>query len=358
MGRLDQDGESVLTGVPDGSTVGPRWDSLEDIVLEASLYGRPLGTIFDLLGDDEPALTNALGWALAESPKFRSRLIKDIFGDTAVNTVPSTLVRLQPDAKSSGFTDVELVIPGDVMLIVEAKKGWALPSIEQLTKYVPRFDDWATRRRAFVILTEATQQYARSKSMPTQIQGVSVVHRRWTYVIDEAVKASAGATHAEKRLLAQLARYLREQTSMRRLDNLVYVVSLSSEKPEGASISFIDVVEKKGLYFHPFGRGWPKEPPSYMGFRYGGRLHSVRFVEEYKIVSDLAAEIPEMEDHSKIHPGEHFLYRLGPPVEPMKTVSSKEVWPSGRVWSMIDVLLTADTIGDAVKASEARRKLA
>jgi len=244
------------------------------------------------------------------------------------------------------------------MLIVEAKKGWALPSIEQLTKYMPRFDDWATPRRAFVILTEATEQYARSRSMPTQIQGVSVAHRRWAYVIDEAMNATAGATHAEKRLLAQLARYLGEQTSMRRLDNLVYVVSLSYERPEGASISFVDVVEKKGLYFHPFGSGgWPKEPPSYMGFRYGGRLRSVRFVEEYKIVSDLSAEIPEMGTHSKIYPGEHFLYRLGPPVEPMKTVSSKGVWPSGRVWCMIDVLLTANTIGDAVKASEARRQL-
>jgi hypothetical protein len=243
------------------------------------------------------------------------------------------------------------------MLIVEAKRGWALPSIEQLTKYLPRFEDWATPRRAFVILTEATQQYARSRSMPPQIQGVSLVHRRWADLIHEAANASADATHAEKRLLAQLARYLGEQTSMRRLDNLVYVVSLSYERPEGASISFVDVVEKKGLYFHPFGSGgWPKEPPSYMGFRYGGRLHSVRFVEAYKIVPDLSTEIPEMGDHSKIHPGEHFLYRLGPPVEPMKTVSSKGVWPSGRVWCMIDILLTADTIGDAVKASEARRQ--
>jgi hypothetical protein len=233
---------------------------------EASLYGRPLGTIFDLLGDDEPALTNALGWALAESPKFRSRLIKDVFGDTIINSGPSTLVRLQPHAKSGGFTDVEVVIPGKVMLIVEAKKGWALPSIEQLTKYLPRFDDWATPRRAFVMLTEATQQYAQSRSMPTQIQGVPLVHRRWAYVIDEAMNASAGATHAEKRLLAQLAKYLGEQTSMRRLDTLVYVVSLSSDKPEGASISFVDVVEKKSLYFHPFGGGgWPKEPPYLYG---------------------------------------------------------------------------------------------
>jgi len=73
---------------------------------EASLYGRPLGTIFDLLGDDEPALTNALGWALAESSKFRNRLIRDVFGDSTFTSGPSTLVRLQPHAKSGGFTDV------------------------------------------------------------------------------------------------------------------------------------------------------------------------------------------------------------------------------------------------------------
>src|SRR5713226_896292 len=206
---------------------------------EASLYGRPLGTIFDLLGDDETALTNALGWALAESPQFRSHLIRDVFGESTIASGLSTLVRLQPYAKSGGFTDVEVVIPGKLMVIIEAKKGWALPSIQQLTSYVARFDDWETPQRAFLVLTEATQQYARRKGMPTLVEGIPLVHQRWADVVDQAMTARARATQSEKRLLAQLTTYLGEHTSMRKLDNLVYVVSLSSEKPEGASISFI-----------------------------------------------------------------------------------------------------------------------
>jgi hypothetical protein len=284
-------------------------------------------------------------------------MLNRVFGELSIVKDQSTLVRLQPYAKTGGFTDIEVVVPGELMVIIEAKRGWALPSTEQLAKYAARFDEMAAPHRAFVVLTEATEQYARSKSMPGMVAGIPLIHLRWVDVINLAIGGRTGATHSEKRLLAQLATYLGEKTSMRKLDNLVYVVSLSAEKPEGASISFIDVVEKKGMYFHPFGSGgWPKEPPTYMGFRYGGRLHSIRFVEAYKIVSDLAAEIPEMGTHSQIHPGELFLYRLGPPVEPAKPVHSKGVWPSGRVWCMIDTLLTSGTIGEAVTASEARRK--
>jgi hypothetical protein len=34
---------------------------------ELILYGRPVGTVFDLLGSKENDITYSLGWALAES---------------------------------------------------------------------------------------------------------------------------------------------------------------------------------------------------------------------------------------------------------------------------------------------------
>ena len=55
--------------------------------------------------------------------------------------------------------------------------------------------------------------------------------------------------------------------------NKVYVVSLGkTEKFKG--YTYIDVVEKFGKYFHPFGRnksGWPVDPPNYIAFRYTWR---------------------------------------------------------------------------------------
>src|SRR3989442_5680482 len=110
---------------------------------QASLYGRTVETIFELLGDDEPALTNAVGWALAESPRLRHLLIKHVFGEMTSDAHQSPLIRLQPYAKTGGFTDIEVVVPGELMLIIEAKRGWALPSAAQLEKYAARFDEMA-----------------------------------------------------------------------------------------------------------------------------------------------------------------------------------------------------------------------
>ena len=65
--------------------------------------------------------------------------------------------------------------------------------------------------------------------------------------------------------------------------NWVYVVSLGSGTNPGRNIFWIDVVNDRGRYFHPVGKGWPKEPPNYMAFRYWGKLRSIHHVESYEV---------------------------------------------------------------------------
>ena len=47
---------------------------------ELTLYGRSVGTVFDLLGDKENDITYSLGWALAESERLSSALLEDVSG--------------------------------------------------------------------------------------------------------------------------------------------------------------------------------------------------------------------------------------------------------------------------------------
>ena len=70
-------------------------------------------------------------------------------------------------------------------------------------------------------------------------------------------------------------------------DNMVYVVSLSKApiKADG-DCTWVDVVEKDKCYFHPVGKGWPKEPLNYIAFRYDGELQGVHYIESYKVVTD------------------------------------------------------------------------
>ena len=128
-------------------------------------------------------------------------------------------------------------------------------------------------------------------------------------------------------------------------DNMVYVVSLSKASiKEDGDYTWIDVVEKDRCYFHPVGKGWPKEPPNYIAFRYDGELQSVHYIESAKVVIDPSSVNKNWlkSDYNQ------FLYKLGPAMKPSSTVKS------GRIWNqhhkcIIDTLLSGvcKTIRDA-----------
>lgn len=139
--------------------------------------------------------------------------------------------------------------------------------------------------------------------------------------------------------------------------NSVYVVSLATFSFPGwpPTLTAIDVIEKFGRYFFPAsGKNWPKTPPNYVAFRYYGRLQSIHHVDEYTIVRDMAPFFPGVPDTSDWEP--HFLMTLGPAMRPNHEVrTGSGIYPSGRRWIDIDLLLTSNTIGEAAAESRRRR---
>lgn len=134
--------------------------------------------------------------------------------------------------------------------------------------------------------------------------------------------------------------------------NLVFVVSLGWGIPEGSSISWIDIVEKRHQYFHPVGNRWPKEPPNYIAFRYGGRLQSIHHIESFVVTTNIGREVPGFAFQEG---APHFVYELGPAIRPSKEVrNGPSVQQSARVWAMLDLLLTSETITDAMVKTKQR----
>lgn len=135
----------------------------------------------------------------------------------------------------------------------------------------------------------------------------------------------------------------------------MYVVSLGTGKPDGCDLTWIDIVTTHNEYFHPIGggkSGWPKTPPNYIAFRYYGQLQSIHHIEDYVVTNNMHDEFSEMPD--KVWEKDHFIYKLGPAIVPSKTVKTGKIYPSGRVWAMLDTLLTADTISEARDISKER----
>ncbi|MHB8993130.1 MAG: hypothetical protein ACYC66_16045 [Chloroflexota bacterium] len=319
------------------------------------LHGRPVDTVFDLLGGQENDITCSVGWALSQSGSFLRGLLDSL--GMASASVESATIRLQEHDEDGGYTDIE--IQGDgYHLIVEAKRGWNLPGHHQLARYAGRLVAGAPGNQ-IVVLAECSEQFAYQQ---LQLEGISVPveYRSWRSLYQIASTSARAANHAEKRLLRELMHYLEGLMTMQDQEsNRVYVVSLAG-KPEWSAISFIDIVEKGGHYFHPVSGGsWPKVPPNYLGFRYRGRLQSIRHVDSYQILrfADVAGSIPEIDPTKILEPlasTPHFLYNLGQPIIPPCVVKPGAIFRNSRVWAAFDLLLTCSTLSEAVEKTRAR----
>jgi hypothetical protein len=321
-----------------------------------TVAGTSITNPFQLIGESEDSITRAIAWALAQSPVFFTRFLRraGVQAPVSHENVELTIHRYE---RGAGITDLELFVPGQIHLIVEAKKGWILPHDAQLLQYAGRNSFRSTKAsiKRLVTLSECSAEYAKTKLPSTIDRTIPVAHVSWSGLIADLRAARLAAPLAQKRLLHDLSTYIGGFVTQRRESNLVYVVSLGSGSPVGWSVSWIDIVEKHQRYFHEIGGTWPKVPPTYMAFRYKGQLQSVRFVESYEVVDDLKKAFPDQPSR-KVRP--QFLYKLGPAIVPAQRVQTGAIYPSGRVWCAIDALLTSQTIAEARDRTQARMNVA
>lgn len=321
---------------------------------ELVAYGTEVSSVFQLIGNLENDITKSIAWALARCPEFLKAVINEVMS-LEINT-QNVRIKYQEFEKNKGITDLEITDDTSFYIIIEAKRGWILPGAEQLALYSQRRNiiESPVSHKAIISMSECSEDYANAYLPFKVINDIPVNHLSWKKIYELANSAKVGSSISQKNLLKELMRYLGGIMTMQAKEsNWVYVVSLSTAKPENCDLTWIELVEKKMKYFHPFGiNGWPKEPPNYIGFRYGGRLQSIYHIESYSIVKNLHDEIEKMPNVEDEY--EHFVYSLGKPIIPSKVVKTGNIYASGRKWAMLDTLLTADTIHEASEISKQR----
>ena len=315
------------------------------------LHNKPIGSIFELLGEDENDITYSVGWALNRSPSFLRQFLVEAIGYRG--EAGESLVRLQDYRRTGGITDIEIELSRQFHVIIEAKKGWNLPGAAQLEKYAPRLIDSAYPIRKILVLSECRVEYAHHHLECQSLQGIPVEAISWKAVARMAEGAAAKGGHVERQLLRELLSYLGRVTTMQNVEsNWVFVVSLGRGTPKGWSISLIDIVGKQHQYFHRVGtKGWPKDPPNYIAFRYAGKLQSIHHIEGYEVFTNPHDHFPDI---PKDDWEPHYLYTLGAPFAPVQEVRTGNIYPSGRVWCMLDTLFTCKTISEARDLSQKR----
>lgn len=316
------------------------------------LRRRPIESVFELIGGDENSLTFAVGWCLSQAPAFLDAVAHHL-GFEPLS--PDATILLQEHGGSKGITDIEILDPGRVAWIMEAKVGFAPPGTDQLAKYAERLaatPDPAAAKLLVVIAKSDRQELWLRHFVPEQMLGIPVRVLSWGE-IRAAIRAATGASsHAEKRLLSQLDHFIAKVLQMQDFEsNSVYVVSLSADTFGGGPTSFIEVVSSYNKYFHPAGKGWPANPPNYIAFRWNGLLQGVHHIDRYEIITAWEPHFPGTTEPS-IPP--HYLYHLGPRIMPAKSVRTGNIFRSGRVWAALDLLLTCETIAEARDRTQAR----
>jgi hypothetical protein len=319
-----------------------------------TIHGVRPSNVFRLYGPDENSASFALGWVLEQSPEYRKIVIEAVFGERL--GVDKVVISLQRHGEDGGYTDLEIQAGHQFHAILEAKRWWDLPTVEQFKRYQPRLIAAGTERQRLISVSAADQTYA-FRRLPVDLDGIGIVHLSWNDLKRLAKQAKAGASGFEEKLwLRQWIQHLQEFVTMeRQTDNNVYVVTLGLQPMvDGGTHTWIDVVEKDNCYFHPVGNNWPVQPPNYIGFRYHGRLQSVHHIKSFEVVEDLSNYNQQWIKTDF----DHFVYRLGPPMRPSREVRTGNIYKNGRVRCAVDTLLSGefDTISDA--RDETQRRLA
>lgn len=331
------------------------------------LHNSQVDTFFELLGSNENDMTKSLGWTLANSTRLRAEFADQL--DLVNGFSENIQIRLQHRGNQHGVTDIEILdFENHHHIIIEAKRGFSVPSTEQLELYARRMNEniGHDMNNLMVVLAESDhQELWLGLHIPETVNDIPVVGISWRQFQIMANLGLNDATHAEKRLLNQLIEYFRKVTTMQnQYSNQVYVVSLSYEvfaiDEIGNAITLVDFVENYERYFHPVGNNYPNEPPNYIAFRYDGMLQSIHHVEDYLVVEDFADHFPLQDSHPVKEP--HYLYTLGPRLNcnMIPTNDPNREFPnitrSGRRWCFIDLLLTCGSIAEAAALSQIRRE--
>jgi hypothetical protein len=310
-------------------------------------HGRDLRSVFDLLGVDENHLTAAFGWTLACSPRLMAALLTRLGvidpGNESAYTVDMEVL------DDSGRTDLELPGPGR-LLVIEAKRGWNLPSEEQLSRYASRILDIGDGQ--LVTLSDCSLEWAGLK-LPREVAGVPVVHLPWSAVqsaIWDAIRTTGGH---ERLWLRQLHEYLRGALQVTEVDSAeVYCVVVTRQR--FGDRTFRDYIDE-GFYFFPYGwgHGWPVTPPNFLAFRWDSQVQRVCRVVHHEVVADLNERWPAIPPAPK-ETAPHVVCRLGPPLR-MAPLPAGRNYRATRLWVLLDQLFTAATLEEAHIASQRLR---
>jgi hypothetical protein len=192
-----------------------------------------------------------------------------------------------------GRTDLELH-GADHVIVVEAKRGWVLPTVTQLEAYASRCRTMPVAH--LVTLSDCSPDWARLQ-LPTTVGGVKVTHLPWSVVGEHLAAARRASAGHERLWLDQLDISLKETLRVVEVNNPeAYCVVISTDRPGGGGPHTYREIVEQGFYYYPYGwgHGWSSIPPNFLAFRWDGYVQRVHRVLDYEVIPSLQERWPDI----------------------------------------------------------------
>lgn len=324
------------------------------------VHDRPVTTPFGLLGTDENALSFALGYTFQRCPPLLQWFLREI-GISGVRLPPlkAAEIRLQQRDHSDGdqgITDIEIRLPGQFHVIVEAKVGLAVPSIDQCRRYLPRLEKAEEPVQRLVALVQASDQpfvHSYRREDPRFVG--KLVGFDWSRLLGESIRLMlSGSISAEAREWARsFGSFLDQEYEMKAFSTEVWVVPASTTPLWDGGPSLWDLHQKYRLYFD---HKQTTVRPLYLAFRVDGRVDSLHRVThtEYSVpIIDLIPEFEHVDAEWTTLP--NTVWHFGPAVPLARPLSSGGKLFTRRVRADLDLLLTCESVRD-LEVEMGRRK--
>ncbi len=314
---------------------------------------------FGLLGTDENALTFALGYTFQQCPSLLKWFLKQVGIDrvhqSSLHNARIDLQRHRTGDSLSGITDIEIHLPGHFHIIIEAKVGLTVPSIEQCCKYLPRFHETNEPLQRLVALVQSPDEsfVAKYSQKKPELSG-RLECFNWQKLIPVCIQIMQGKSESSaKEWVRFFYRFLDQEYKMKAFTTEVWILPISQEPlwPNG----------KSHWDFHQECRVWwdYKEHtvrPLYLAFRVGGNLDSIWRVNRIEHEVRIIDSVPEMIHIQKDWPKQPCtIWRFEPPVKLPHPIRTGGGMYNRRVRCDLDMLLTCKTVLEIEQAMKKRR---
>jgi hypothetical protein len=323
-------------------------------------HNRPVSSPFGLLGTDENALSFALGYTFQQCLPLFQWFLKQIgvvgIYLSSLKKVRIDLQRHRSEEFGQGITDIEIHLPGQFHVIVEAKVGLAVPTIDQCRKYLPRFKlTNEPIQKLVAIIQSPDQTFVKAYAARDKLLSKRLVSFIWPQLLPACIRLMLGKSLSTQ--AKEWARYfydfLDQEFSMKAFTTEVWILSINTDPLWPNGMSHWDIHQKYRVW-------WDYKEhsvrPLYLAFRVGGVLNSISRVTRVEHGVPMVEVVPEMRNIKGPGPRRPAtIWHFGPPVPLARPLRTGGGMYNRRVRCDLDLLLTCETVQEIEEQMGKRR---